>query len=172
MTKEKSLYQTKLILDYLPEEEYELIPKDMIEYIEANMDIDETMIIEPNTELDKQNIDEKTYDMLEKIIKKIKSTEIDNYVSAVKKQNKEYEEKFENIKLKNIIETLKKENSKIPPIKALLEDYKKALAQYEKEIEELKSNNAILFESFNKIPSWIRNIFIKKDRLKQLNSGN
>ena len=35
LTKAKMLYQVKLILDYLPEEEYNLIPKETINY---NMD--------------------------------------------------------------------------------------------------------------------------------------
>ena len=172
MTKEKSLYQTKLILDYLPEKEYELIPKNIIAYIEGNMEVDETIIVEPNIELDKQNIDEKTYDMLDKIIKKIESGEISNYTSTVKKQNEEYDEKLENIKLKNIIEALKKENSKIPQIKILLEDYKKGMTQCKKEIEELKNNYSFLESLFNEIPRWIRNVFIKKDKLKCLNNGS
>ena len=36
LSNRKMLYQVKLILDYLPEEEYRLIPQDMINYIENN----------------------------------------------------------------------------------------------------------------------------------------
>ena len=32
LSKAKALYQVKLILDYLPEEEYKLIPKETIDY--------------------------------------------------------------------------------------------------------------------------------------------
>ena len=38
LTKAKSLYQVKLILDYLPEEEYDLIPQETIDYIEDNFE--------------------------------------------------------------------------------------------------------------------------------------
>lgn len=41
LSKAKALYQVKLILDYLPEEEYKLIPKETIEYIENNFEYDE-----------------------------------------------------------------------------------------------------------------------------------
>ena len=41
LSKEKSLYQVKLILDYLPEEEYKLIPQDLIDYVEDNFEYDE-----------------------------------------------------------------------------------------------------------------------------------
>ena len=34
LSQAKVLYQVKLILDYLPEEEYKLIPQEMIDYIE------------------------------------------------------------------------------------------------------------------------------------------
>ena len=33
LSQAKVLYQVKLILDYLPEEEYKLIPQEMIDYI-------------------------------------------------------------------------------------------------------------------------------------------
>lgn len=37
LSQAKVLYQVKLILDYLPEEEYKLIPQEMIDYIEDNL---------------------------------------------------------------------------------------------------------------------------------------
>ena len=36
LTNKKVLYQVKLILDCLPDNEYALIPKDTIDYIENN----------------------------------------------------------------------------------------------------------------------------------------
>ena len=69
LSKAKALYQVKLILDYLPEEEYSLIPKETIEYIENNFEYDENFLIDPKIPLEKQKIDDKAYEMLEKIIK-------------------------------------------------------------------------------------------------------
>ena len=46
MTKDKALYQVKLILDNLNEEEYDLIPKEDIEYINENMQISEDVMID------------------------------------------------------------------------------------------------------------------------------
>lgn len=43
LTKAKALYQVKLILDYLPEEEYRQIPQEMIDYIEENLEYDENI---------------------------------------------------------------------------------------------------------------------------------
>ena len=55
-TKAKSLYQVKLILECLPEEEYKLIPEETINYIEDNFEYDENIAIDPNIPLEKQNI--------------------------------------------------------------------------------------------------------------------
>ena len=75
MTKSEALYQVKLILDYLPEEEYKLIPKETIDYIEENFEYDENISIDPNIPLENQNIDDKAYEFLDKVIK---STEVNN----------------------------------------------------------------------------------------------
>lgn len=198
LTKAKALYQVKLILDYLPKEEYELIPKETIEYIEDNFEYDEKITINPRIPLEKQKIDSKAYDMLEKIIKQteknkvVNEKQINEYVEEVKESNRKFNEKIlkniesnkkeineyisktkreneilntqiENIKLKNIIETLEKENSKIPKAKELVEEYKEILKQKEIEIEKLKENNKFLYECNQKIPKFIRKIFIKED---------
>jgi len=177
MTKAKALYQVKLILDYLPKEEYDLIPKEEIEYIENNFEYDENIIINPNIPLENQKIDDKAYDILERIMKKAENNkksnhknEISQYVKSVKESNKIYDAKIENIRLKNIVEVFKKENNKIPKAKQLLEEYKNALKQKEEEIENLKENNEYLYENIQKIPKFIRKIFIKDTNLKQLKS--
>ena len=41
ISKAKALYQVKVILDYLPEDEYKLIPKEMLDYIEDNFEYEE-----------------------------------------------------------------------------------------------------------------------------------
>ena len=73
MTKEKSLYQVKLILDCLPEEEYSKISEETIKYIEENMEYSDDIKINPDIPLENQKIDDKTYDFLEKIVKDIES---------------------------------------------------------------------------------------------------
>ena len=167
-SKEKALYQVKLILDYLPEEEYKLIPQETIDYIEDNFEYDENFMINPNIPLEQQKIDDKTYEILDQIINKAeqsqkanKKDELASYIEKVKKENQEFDIKVENIKLKNIIETLKKENKKIPKAKSLLEEYKDALKQKDVEIEALKETNQDLYESINNLPKIIKKLFLK-----------
>lgn len=177
LTKEKMLYQVKLILDYLPEEEYNLISQETIDYIEDNFEYDENIKIDPNIPLENQKIDDKTYDYLEKIIneaeknkKSVKNEELDNYVKKVKEENEKFDTKVENIRLKELVEALKVENEKIPKIKELVEEYKIALDEKSKKIEGLEQNNKYLREVIDKIPKFIRKFFIKDD-IKLLNGG-
>lgn len=170
LSNRKMLYQVKLILDYLPKEEYRLIPQDMINYIENNYEYDENIKINPNIPLEKQSIDDKTYEMLNKIEKQTlnNTKDIDNYIEKVKKENKEFNIKIENAKLKNKLEVLKKENERIPKAKALLEEYNSALKQKETEIKRLKEKNQKLNNYIKKIPKILRNIFTKEDDIKIL----
>ena len=62
------MYQVKLILDYLPEEEYKLIPQDVIDYVEDNFEYDENITIAPSIPLEKQKLNEKT---ILKFVKKV-----------------------------------------------------------------------------------------------------
>ena len=145
LSKAKALYQVKLILDYLPEEEYKLIPKETIEYIENNFEYDENFSINPNIPLEKQKIDDKAYEILDKIVKATEVTKNENklhdkakmnaYIQEVKESNQNYNDRIENIRLKNLVEMLKKENSKILKAKDLISDYKDALKQKEDEIK-------------------------------------
>ena len=167
LSKEKALYQVKLILDYLPEEEYKLIPTETIDYIEENFEYDENISIDNNIPLENQNIDEKTFEILDKIVKKIELDKKENdnkkvkgYINEIKKSNESYNVKMENIRLKNIIETLEKENSKIPKAKKLLEDYQKLIGQKNNKISNLINVNNGLKENINKIPKILRKIFI------------
>ena len=179
VTKSKALYQVKLVLDYLPEEEYKLIPQETIDYIEENFEYDEKFTIDPKIPLEKQKIDNKAYDFLEKIVKQTdsnkiftkqnNSSEINEYIKKVKESNNNYDTKIENIRLNNLVELLKKENNKIPKAKELLEEYKEALKQKDNEIEKLKRNNQELYECIQKLPKIIRKIFIKDFDTKLLN---
>lgn len=169
ITKAKSLYQVKLILECLPEEEYKLIPQETISYIEDNMEYDENIIIDPNITLEQQNIDEKAYEFLDKVIKDIDrkeknkkiNTDMSSYISRVKKENDDFNEKIEIIMLKELIEELRKENSKIPKAKALIVDYKKLMKKKDQEIYNLKQENIELYKNIQKIPMLLRKVFIK-----------
>lgn len=180
VSKAKALYQVKLILDYLPEEEYKLIPKETIEYIEDNFEYDENFSIDPNIPLEKQKIDDKAFEMLDKIVKSaemtkkenksIKNDEMVSYLKDIRESNRNYNARIENIRLKNLVEILKKENSKIPKAKDLLSDYKDALKQKEDEIEKLKKNNQDLYNCIQGLPKIIKKLFIKDLNIKLLNS--
>lgn len=180
LSKAKALYQVKLILDYLPEEEYKLIPKKTIEYIENNFEYDENFSINPNIPLEKQKIDDKAYEILDKIVKATEVTKNENklhdkakmnaYIQEVKESNQNYNDRIENIRLKNLVEMLKKENSKILKAKDLISDYKDALKQKEDEIEKLKKNNQDLYNCIQGLPKIIKKLFIKDLNIKLLNS--
>lgn len=171
LSKAKALYQVKLILDYLPEEEYKLIPKETIDYIEDNFEYDEKFSIDPNIPLEKQKIDDKAYEILDKIVKATEVTKnenklqdnakIDAYIQKVKESNQNYNARIENVRLKNLVEMLKRENNKIPKAKDLLSNYKEALKQKENEIEKLKKNNQELYNCIQGLPKIIKKIFIK-----------
>ena len=180
LSKAKALYQVKLILDYLPEEEYKLIPKETIEYIENNFEYDENFSINPNIPQKKQKIDDKAYEILDKIVKATEVTKNENklhdkakmnaYIQEVKESNQNYNDRIENIRLKNLVEMLKKENSKILKAKDLISDYKDALKQKEDEIEKLKKNNQDLYNCIQGLPKIIKKLFIKDLNIKLLNS--
>lgn len=208
MTKEKALYQVKLILDYLPKEEYDLIPQETIDYIENNFEYDENFTLNPDIPLEEQNIDDKAYDFLEKVVKQAeksqkdaydeelkpyletvkssnkefdakikyeirkKDEELKSYIETVKKSNDDYETKIENIRLKNIIELLKKDAEKLPEAQKICESYKAVCQKIEseknKEIKKLTKNIEELQDALNKIPKFIRKIFIKEIDIKML----
>jgi hypothetical protein len=180
ISKAKALYQVKLILECLPEEEYNLIPKETIEYIEANFEYDEKFSIDPNIPLEKQKIDDRTYEILDKIIKSaeknkkenelIKNPEMEGYLKEVRESNQNHNMQIENIRLKNLVEILKKENDKIQKAKELLSEYKNVLAQKEDEIERLKRNNQDLYNCIQGLPWIIKKLFIKDFDIKLLNN--
>lgn len=142
MTEGKVLYQVKQILDYIPQKEYDMIPKEMIEYIENNYSYDKSLVIDQNIPLQNQNIDEQAYKYLERVIKRAE-------LNKINMQNQKQEE------------VLKGKDIKISDVKDLIEEYKMLLKAREQELKELREN-------YNKIPKFIRKIFIKKQDLKKL----
>ena len=174
LTREKALYQLKLILDYLPQNEYQLISKETIEYIEKNMEIDESIQIDPAIDLDEQNIDDLTYEYLEEVIDEMqfhqkKEADLEQNIQKVQEDIKTQGYQIEIKELQEIIERLKQENTKIPKAKSLMMEYKEALAQSEAEREKLRKNLSDMYETFQKIPKIIKKIFIKDWEKKLLN---
>lgn len=170
LTKSKSLYQVKLIIDCLAKDEYKLIPQETINYLEKNLEYDEKIVIHPDIPLEDQNIDDKAYDMLEKIMKQVEENkkksikqQTEEYVKNIRGSNKEFDMKIENIELKKIIKRLEEENSKLPKAKKLVEEYQKVLKQKYNQIKELKEKNSYLYEYIDNIPKLIRKIFIKEE---------
>ena len=180
ISNDKVLYQVKVILDYLPEDEYKLIPKETIDYIEENFEYDENFSIDPNIPLEKQKIDDKAYEMLDKIVKSaeitkkenksIINTEMNAYLQKVRESNKNYNTRIENIRLKNLVDMLKKENSKIQKARDLLYEYKDAIKEKDNEIEKLRRNNQNLYNCIQGLPKIIKKLFIKNNDIKLLNS--
>ena len=145
LAKAKALYQVKLILDYLSQEEYNLIPQKTIDYIEDNFEYDENITINPDIPLENQKIDDQTYKILDKIIKQTENSqniahnsEVNDYIANVKEPNKEFDTGIENMKLKNLVELLKKENEIIPKVKDLVQEYKDELENANKKIKALE----------------------------------
>lgn len=157
MTKEKALYQVKLILDYLPDEEYNKIPDETIEYIENNMEYSEDIKINPDIPLENQKIDEKAYSFLEKIIKKIENPQSNNK-NIVDKSSIDNLSREELIKL---LDSYKQENLKISKAKDLINEYKNILANKDEEINEFKKINQDLYINIQKCPKLIRKLFFK-----------
>ena len=156
MTQNQALYQVKLILDYMPDEDYNKIPKETIQYIHENMEEDESIYVKPDVPLEKQDIDEKTYDFLDKIIKQIE------YPQPNKQNNSKKVDELSREELINLLERYKKENSKIVKAKDLLTEYKQALEQKDREIVELKEVNQDLYTNIQKCPKIIKRLFFRK----------
>lgn len=162
MTKEKALYQVKLILDNLNEQEYNLIPKEDINFINENMQFSEDITINPSIPLEEQQIDEKAYEYLEKIINKIEKNQ------QIQNQLVEKYEGYDRFELIKEIEKYKLNNEKNNEIKNLLQDYKKLVDIKNDEINKIKENNDILYNSIKKCPKLIRKFYFRNFESKLL----
>lgn len=162
MTQNQALYQAKLILDYMPEEDYNKIPEEIIKYIYDNMEEDRNIVVNPDIPLEEQDIDEKTYDFLDKVIKKIEYSEVKQQRTSNEVKELSREE------LINLLERYKQENSKIGKAKNLIIQYKQALEQKDREIVELKEVNQDLYSSIQKCPKIIKRLFFRKMERKLL----
>ena len=189
MTKEKAYYQAFLILEHLPKEEYSLIPQNLIDEIENHMEYDENITIDTSTSLESQKIDEKTYQILDKVIKSVernqkqatynrtasdvklrKDGEIKDYIRKCSTENELYEAKIEMARLNKMIQDLMSENGKIDGAKELIAGYRdvanskdEQIQKLTVELETLRKNNEELCSMLNKVPRFVRKIFIKDD---------
>ena len=113
---------------------------------------------------------------MEKIIAQVEKnqTKDDNKNNHIINDEKSSEidyTKEENIRLKNLVEILQKENAKIPKVKDLVQEYKDELEKKNEKIKALEDNIYYLQSQLNRIPKFIRRIFIKKDDVELLESG-
>ena len=125
----------------------------------------------PDLPIEEQDIDDKTYDILEEMLSKIDKNAIQDIEDkdGIQEGSAEFDSlKNENLQLKELTERLKKENSKIVQIKDLVQDYKDELNKKTKEIEELKAQNEDLLNSIKKAPKLIRKLYFKEFESKLL----
>lgn len=192
MTKGKAYYQAFLILEHLPKDEYGLIPQEIINEIEDKMEYDENIFIDASVELEKQEIDSKTYAILDKVIKSIEKkhgrasikkaspkeenkkknntkNELEEYLNKCKKENESLNMQIDNMKLTQLVEALQNENYKINDAKELILGYRNVAKIKDDEIKnltlqikKLKNKNEELNNLLNRIPQFIRKIFIKE----------
>jgi len=155
MTKEKALYQVKLVLDNLEEDDYNKLLKEDLEYVYKNMEYDENIKIDKNIPFEQLDLDEKTYKVLEVMIS---NAEINS--SKINKEN--------NLDYNSLIEKYNLEVNKNKDMEKMILDYKKLLESKENELSSIKENNKNLYSSIQKCPFLIRKIFFKDFESKLL----
>lgn len=189
MTKSKAYYQAFLVLSCLSKEEYSLIPEELLDEIKTKMEVDEDIKIDSNIPIEKQKIDDKAYDILDRVIKSIEKKygkdaiyEPQKYAKDEKNAPKsekmpqksaeitQKDPKLDNLELKNITNALEEEKEKVEKAKNLIIDYKEVIEQKDarirelkEEIESLKEDNVALNSMIQKVPGFLRKIFIKDD---------
>ena len=127
LSKPQYLYQTKLIIDCFPKEDYESIPKETLKYIEDNMQVDSNIVINPDISLEEQDIDPQTWQLLQKIADDVSDREfyeeykkdVDEYINIINEQNDGFKARIDNINLSKDCLKLQKENLKLPKAKEL-----------------------------------------------------
>ncbi len=193
LSKEKAMYQTWLIIEGLSKKEKSLISTDLLNEIKNTMEKDENIKIDFSIPLEKQKLDTKTWSMLGKVMK---SAERNGYKKP-KKMVENVEETYNNGKGTNNfemenenIETIKLENIKLAQelsqtkenVRELIAGYKKAFEDSqaenaklrqdyevsENEVEKLKQDCKELIQMFDRIPGFIRKIFVKDEKIKML----
>ena len=180
LSKPQYLYQAKLIIDCFPKEDYDSIPKKTLKYIEENMQVDPNIKINPEISLEEQDVDPQTWKFLKDIADEVSDNqfyeeykyEISDYLNDIDVQNKGNEARIENINLHKDINQLKNENQKLPQAKDLIYGYQKLISQKDKEIKQLKQECDSLTDSLNRIPKFVKRLFLRNQKLKALNEKN
>jgi len=158
MTKPKAYYQAYLVIKCLSKEEYSLIPKSLLNEIISKMEKDESIYVDPNIPLEKQKIDEKTYDILDKVITAIERNygkdAIDNPTKYAKLDSNpveeidisdiftepvKKEEKKENRNQDRNVKDLENENIRLKGIIKALEEENKKIEKAKEIFEDYKT---------------------------------
>lgn len=158
MTKPKAYYQAYLVIKCLSKEEYSLIPKSLLNEITSKMEKDESIYVDPNIPLEKQKIDEKTYDILDKVITAIERNygkdAIDNPTKYAKLDSNpveeidisdiftepvKKEEKKENRNQDRNVKDLENENIRLKGIIKALEEENKKIEKAKEIFEDYKT---------------------------------
>lgn len=129
------------ILSYFSKNDYSKIPTEIIDYYKKNMDKNYVFSINPNMNLDQQNISKETYSIFIELYKRYYATE-----EEIIKIN-------EILKLKN----KKDEQKKLKKY----ESYELFKTKREKNIEEIKENNLVEYKEsfFTKLKNFIFKLF-------------
>lgn len=180
LSKPQYLYQAKLIIDCFPKKDYDSIPKETLKYIEDNMKVDSDIVINPELSLEEQDIDPQTWEFLQKIADDVSDKEfyeeykkeIDEYINSTNEQNKGFKARIDNINLNKDVLKLKKENQKLPKAKELIYGYQKVISNKDEEIKKLEQECNSLKEMLNRIPKFIRMLFLRNKKVKLLEEKN
>ena len=180
LSKPQYLYQTKLIIDWFPKEDYESIPKETLKYIEDNMQVDSNIVINPDISLEEQDIDPQTWQLLQKIADDVSDREfyeeykkdVDEYINIINEQNDGFKARIDNINLSKDCLKLQKENLKLPKAKELIFGYQEVISNKDEKIKKLEEECNSLKEMLNKIPKFVRILFLKNKKVKLLEEKN
>lgn len=163
LTKEKAMYQTWLIIEGLSAKERNMISKELLERIKSTMEYDENIKIDFSIPLEEQNLDLQTWEMLYRIIQDVGGIK---YKANITLDSDEIESiRLENIALNEEIQEFKKNSEEL--VVKYKEECEKLLAENNKIKEDCNS----LINTMNLIPSFIRKVFIKDEKIKLLIAG-
>lgn len=143
MRESEVFYYVKEILNTLLPEEYEKIPKSVIDLLEKRAEKPEIITIDVQKPLEEQNIDFKIIEVLDEVLKSIpKVNEVEILVSEAERKN-----------LNNVNES----ERTIASLKEKIKEIEKTNAYLSAQIE-------MLNQQLNQVPKFIRNIFIKNNK--------
>lgn len=167
MAKNGTLYESSNEIEEEYSEDEEEIEQ---EEFEDEEEIEEEIEEEDTSEDEQEEEEEISED--NDILEEDEINDVPQYIESVKSSNRDFDMEIQNAKLKNRIEKLELENSRILLENSVLEEYKKILQQNDKEIMRLKQWNQNLYGCIKKVPKFIRKIFIKTENIKLLNDNN